>query len=68
MTRKVLIFLSCSAFNISLMRGYMIGSPTRERAQCFTLKASARRSGWTPSCKGRGEERSEAHDRYTVVR
>jgi hypothetical protein len=25
-----------------------MGSPTRDRAQCLTLNASARRSGWTP--------------------
>lgn len=33
-----------------------MGSPTRDKAQCFTLKASARRSGWTPDRK-KGERR-----------
>lgn len=44
----------------------MIGSPTSERAQCFTLKASARRSGWTPSGKERDEERSKVQDICTI--
>ena len=51
MTKKVLIFLSCSACNISFIRGYIIGSPTKESAQCFTLKASTSLSGWTPVCE-----------------
>ena len=44
----------------------MIGSPTRERAQCFTLNASARRSGWTPSGEERDEERSKVQDVCTT--
>ena len=38
----------------------MIGSPTRERAQCLTLKASARRSGCTPV--GERRRRREGRD------
>lgn len=32
----------------ALISGYMMGSPTRDRAQCFTAKPSSKRSGRTP--------------------
>lgn len=35
-----------------LISGYMIGSPTRERAQCLTAKPSSYRSGFTPGTPG----------------
>jgi hypothetical protein len=40
-----------------------MGSPTRDKAQCFTLKASARRSGWTP-----GRRRWRRGDKIRRVR
>ena len=46
-----------------------MGSPTKERAQCFTLKASARRSGCTPvgeeedGGEGRGGRREGGRER-----
>lgn len=31
-----------------LISGYMIGSPTKDRAQCFACMPSVIRSGFTP--------------------
>ena len=39
-----------------------MGSPTRDKAQCFTLNASARRSGWTPD-RRKGERRWRRGDK-----
>lgn len=36
-----------------LISGYMIGSPTRERAQCLTARPSSNRSGFTPGTPGK---------------
>jgi hypothetical protein len=44
----------------------MMGSPTRDKAQCFTLNASARRSGWTPD--RRKGERVEERRRGVKIR
>jgi hypothetical protein len=46
--RKLHITLSCNALSISLIRGYIIGSPTSDKAQCRTVNASFNRSGCTP--------------------
>lgn len=35
-----------------LISGYMIGSPTRESAQCLTAKPSSYLSGFTPGTPG----------------
>mmetsp|Transcript_28537 Transcript_28537/g.32810 ORF Transcript_28537/g.32810 Transcript_28537/m.32810 type:complete len:239 (-) Transcript_28537:530-1246(-) len=47
-TRKVEISRSCKFPNSSLMAGYMMGSPTRDNAQCFTVWPSSQRSVNTP--------------------
>ena len=39
-----------------------MGSPTSDRAQCFTLNASARRSGCTPG-RRKGERRWRRDDK-----
>ena len=39
-TKKEDIRRSCSSFNIWLMCGYMIGSPTRDSAQCLSIQVS----------------------------
>jgi hypothetical protein len=47
-TMKLEIWRSWRQRSISLMRGYMMGSPTKESAQCLTVKPSCSRSGSTP--------------------
>ena len=47
-TRKVEIFFSWRKSTNLLISGYMIGSPTSDRAQCWGLRPSSNRSGITP--------------------
>lgn len=47
-TRKVEIRLRWSSSTSELISGYMIGSPTRERAQCLGESPSIKRSVLTP--------------------
>mmetsp|Transcript_34100 Transcript_34100/g.60887 ORF Transcript_34100/g.60887 Transcript_34100/m.60887 type:complete len:201 (-) Transcript_34100:218-820(-) len=47
-TKKVDIPRLCSSDTRSLMRGYMMGSPTKLSAQCAGLSPSLKRSGLTP--------------------
>mmetsp|Transcript_99258 Transcript_99258/g.258802 ORF Transcript_99258/g.258802 Transcript_99258/m.258802 type:complete len:208 (+) Transcript_99258:377-1000(+) len=47
-TRNVLMCRRCKSVRSSLMRGYMIGSPTSERAQWRTVIASSNLSFLTP--------------------
>lgn len=48
-TRKVDIRRRCSSFTNVLISGYIIGSPTRDRAQCLGARPSINRSILTPS-------------------
>ena len=47
-TRNVDMCFSWSNVISLLISGYMIGSPTRDKAQCLTCIPSERRSGLTP--------------------
>lgn len=47
-TRKVEIRLRWSSSTSELISGYMIGSPTSDRAQCLGESPSIKRSGLTP--------------------
>jgi hypothetical protein len=47
-TKNVDMLRLCKSARSSSIRGYMIGSPTRLRAQCRTVSASFHRSIWTP--------------------
>ena len=47
-TKKVEILLACSSVINSLICGYMMGSPTRLRAQCLTVMAALWASSVTP--------------------
>ena len=57
-TRKVDISLWCSRPTSWLISGYMMGSPTRDRAQCLACMPSAKRSGCTPGTPAGEEETS----------
>ena len=61
-TRKLEMCLACSSLRNSLIFGYMMGSPTRERAQCWGESPSASLSGSTP---GTPREQHHAHDGIT---
>ena len=60
-TRNVDISLWCSSLTRVLISGYMMGSPTSDRAQCFGSLPSASRLGNTPGtpawseCKGQSQ-------------
>ncbi|MDA9097838.1 hypothetical protein N9L76_02775 [bacterium] len=47
-TRNVEIFLACNKDTNLSISGYMMGSPTRDNAQCFGSIPSANRCGNTP--------------------
>ena len=47
-TRKVDIFFWWSSRTSSLILGYMMGSPTKDSAQCWAFIPSASLSAWTP--------------------
>lgn len=47
-TRKVEICLPCSSSTRAFISGYMIGSPTRDKAQCLGERPSDKRSCVTP--------------------
>lgn len=47
-TRKLEILHWWSSFKNLLISGYIIGSPTRDNAQCFTVIPSSKRSALTP--------------------
>lgn len=49
MTRKVEIRLRCSSSTSVLISGYIIGSPTRDKAQCLGERPSVNRSNVTPT-------------------
>ena len=66
-TRKVEIFFSCSSRTSVLISGYMMGSPTRERAQCFGSLPSARRSGWTPGTPGKVRGQTLNNYRCSII-
>ena len=57
-TRKLDISLWCSRPTSWLISGYMMGSPTRDRAQCLACMPSAKRSGCTPGTPAGEEETS----------
>lgn len=54
-TRKVEIRLRCSSSTRLLISGYIIGSPTRDKAQCLGVRPSDNRSCVTPACTYGGE-------------
>lgn len=47
-TRKLEMCCWCRSRRKVLISGYMMGSPTRDRAQCFMVRPSSKRSGRTP--------------------
>lgn len=57
-TRKVDICLRCSSSTSTLISGYMIGSPTSDKAQCLGERPSVNRSRVTPA----GIEFSSQHN------
>ena len=65
-TRKVDISLWCSRPTSWLISGYMMGSPTRDRAQCLACMPSAKRSGCTPGTPAE-EETSPVCVNYVCV-
>ena len=48
-TRKVEILLLCNSSTSVFISGYIIGSPTRDNAQCRGVKPSVNRSKVTPT-------------------
>lgn len=60
-TRKLEILRSWSSFKNLLISGYMMGSPTRDNAQCFTVIPSSKRSSLTPGTPGEhgGKEQAQ---------
>lgn len=50
-TRKVDICLLCNSSTSVLISGYIIGSPTRDKAQCLGERPSDKRSGFTPALR-----------------
>ena len=59
MTRKDEIPLSCNRLTNLLISGYIIGSPTRDKAQCWGRKPSSNLADLTPGTPVIDEPRHE---------
>lgn len=59
-TRKLEILHSWSSFKNLLISGYMMGSPTRDNAQCFTVIPSVKRCSLTPGTPAQHSEKEQA--------
>lgn len=61
-TRKLEMPRWCRSLTNWLICGYMMGSPTSDRAQCFTVIASSRRAAFTPDTPGKRQNRLQPTD------